>query len=84
MYELMLLAGYEESTAKQQAGILGGIKDELAPIVNQMMDHRAEVMKEMAKKLPKAKYRDLTDSLDKLTKNIQLLSGNKTSNGRKR
>lgn len=27
----------------------------------------------MVKKMPKAKYRDLTDALDKLTKNIQLL-----------
>jgi uncharacterized protein (DUF1778 family) len=80
MYELILLAGYEESTARHQAGILAGIKDELAPIVKAMMEHRENVLAQMVLKLTKAKYRDLTDSLDKVKKNIQLLSGGKTAN----
>ena len=80
MLEMMLAAGYEESTARQQSTILVGIREELAPIVAQMEAHRAEVIKEMVRKMPKAKYRDITDSLAKLTKNIQLLSGGKTAN----
>jgi hypothetical protein len=33
MLEMMLEAGYEESTARQQSGILAGIREELDPIV---------------------------------------------------
>lgn len=80
MLQMMLEAGYEESSARQQSTTLAGIREELEPIVQDMQDHRENVIKEMVKKMPKAKYRDLTDSLDKLTKNIQLLSGGKTSN----
>lgn len=78
MLEMMLEAGYEESTARQQTGILNGIREELEPIVHQMEKHRDEVIKDMVKKMPKAKYGDLTNALDKLTKNIQLLSGGRT------
>jgi hypothetical protein len=80
MMEMMLAAGYEESTARQQTSILVGIQEELAPIVQKMVDHRDNIIAEMVKKMPKAKYRDLTDGFDKLTKNIQLLSGGKTAN----
>ena len=80
MYDLMLLAGYSEESAHQQSNILAGIREHLTPIVTEMEQHRNDVVAEMRKKLPKAKYRDLTDALDKLTKNIQLLSGGKTSN----
>ena len=76
----MLSAGFSEETAKQQTNILSGIREQLQPIVQNAIDHRDEVMQEMRKKLPKAKYRDLTDAFDKLTKNIQLLSGGKTAN----
>jgi hypothetical protein len=80
LYEMMLAAGYEETTARQQSSILVGIRDELQPFVDAMTKHRENVLTEMVKKLPKAKYRELTDALDKLTKNIQLLSGGKTAN----
>jgi DNA-binding MarR family transcriptional regulator len=80
MYELMLLAGFSEESARQQTNILSGIREQLQPIVQAAVDHRNEVMQEMGKKIGKAKYRDLTDAFDKLTKNIQLLSGGKTAN----
>jgi hypothetical protein len=80
MYQMMLDAGFEESTAKQQSEILSGIREELQPIVQAAIDHRKQVIAEMVKKMGKAKYRDLTDAFDKLTKNIQLLSGGKTAN----
>lgn len=78
LIEMMLEAGYEESTAKQQSGILGGIREELDPIVRKLEDHREKVIARMALKIDDATYRDLTDSLDKTTKNIQLLRGKAT------
>jgi hypothetical protein len=78
MLDMMLAAGYEESTARQQSTILVGVREELEPIVAELEAHRIEVMKRMRKEFSKARYRDLSDSLDKLTKNIQLLSGKAT------
>lgn len=80
MYQMFLDAGFSESTARQQQLILAGIKDELEPIVKAMIKERNAVIKAMKSKRGKAKYRDLTDALDKLTKNVQLLSGGKTEN----
>lgn len=80
MYGMFLEAGFKESTARQQTEILLRIKDGLEPVVQKMIDHRNEVLKQMVKKLPKAKYNHCVESFDKLTKNIQLLSGGKTDN----
>jgi hypothetical protein len=78
MLQMMLEAGYEESTAHQQTSILVGIREELDPIVKKLIAHRERILTQLAKKLPQAKYRDLVDGLDKVTKNIQLLSGKPT------
>lgn len=78
LMQMMLEAGYAEETARQQSGILAGIKEELDPIVEKLEAHRLKVIERLAKKLDAATYRDLTDSLDKLTKNIQLLRGKAT------
>ena len=80
LYQMLIESGYSEETARQQNGALAGIRDKVEPIVQSMVDHREKVMKRLTTQLPKAKYRDLVDSLDKLTKNIQLLNGGKTSN----
>lgn len=80
MLEMMLEAGYTEETAHQQSGILRGVREELDPIVAKLEAHRLKVIERMAKKIDAATYRDLTDALDKTTKNIQLLSGGKTAN----
>ena len=78
MIEMMLEAGYSEESAHQQSTILVGIRDELDPIVQKLEAHRLKVIDRLSKKLDAASYRDLTDSLDKLTKNIQLLRGKPT------
>lgn len=80
MYDMMLEAGYEETTAHEQSGTLAGIREELKPFVQKLMDHREKVIERMQATLPKAQYHNLVESLDKLTKNIQLLSGGKTGN----
>lgn len=78
MLEMMLDAGYSEETARQQTGILNGIREELDPIVAELEAHRTEVLARMRKEFSKARYRDLSDSMDKLTKQVQLLSGKAT------
>jgi hypothetical protein len=78
MLEMMLDAGYSEETARQQTGILNGIREELDPIVAEIEAHRVEVLARMRKEFSKAKYRDLSDPMDKLTKQVQLLSGKAT------
>lgn len=78
MMEILREAGYSESVARQQSSILVGVREDLDPIVDELEKHRVEVVKRMRKEFSKARYRDLTDSLDKVTKNIQLLSGKAT------
>ena len=80
MYDMMLEAGFEESTARQQSLILNGIRDQLNPLVAKLEAHREKVIERMQAMLPKAQYHHLIESLDKLTKNIQLLSGKATDN----
>ena len=77
--ELLLKAGYAPETARQQAAIMAGIRPHLEPIIEEMRSHRDVVIARMKKKVTKASYADLISSLDKLTKNIQLLSGKATS-----
>ena len=55
-------------------------QDEMRPIVEQLEEERQRAIAMLKKKISKAKYRDLTDGVDKLTKNIQLLSGKATEN----
>lgn len=51
---------------------------EMQPLVDQLKDERQEIIKALKKTRSKAKYRDLIDGMDKVTKNIQLLSGEET------
>jgi|GEM_PF-6801772 len=80
MKHMLLEAGYAPSIAEQQTNALVGIREELEPIVGEMIRVREKAIARMHSTLPKANYRDLMDSIDKLTKNIQLLSGGKTAN----
>lgn len=68
------------STVPTQVTNTKSYQEGIAPIVEAMMNERDEVIKRMKKIRNKAKYRDMTDALDKLTKNIQLLTGGKTDN----
>jgi hypothetical protein len=81
MGKIMLRHGYSETTSKSPRRIkqtktyINTMKD----IVEQMQEERNAAMKEAQKKRGKANYNHLIDSIDKLTKNIQLLSGGETS-----
>ena len=51
-----------------------------AVIIEKLKVAREMAIDEMEKKIGKASYRDVVDSVDKTTKNIQLLSGKSTEN----
>lgn len=74
--------GYSESTSKTPKRVTEtkSYQEVLKPLIQQLEDERQAVLKEMIGKRSKAKYRDLTDALDKITKNIQLLGGKPTDN----
>ena len=54
------------------------IKKAMDSIVNQLEIERQRAISKLKTKISDAKYRDLNDGIDKLTKNIQLLSGKPT------
>ena len=73
--------GYTHNTAKKPTNLTEskGFKEASKPFVDQMIAERKRLINSMkTKNLDKVKYRDHTDSVDKLTKNIQLLSGEET------
>ena len=55
-------------------------KKVLRPLVEQLEAERQAILKRMPDVRDKAKYRDLSDGLDKITKVLQLLTGGATEN----
>lgn len=80
--EIIRKRGYKKSISLQPTKVTetASYKAEMDPFIQAMLKERDMAIKRMSKVRSKAKYRDLTDSIDKLTKNIQLLNGGKTSN----
>ena len=74
--------GYSQSVADHASKITDtdSYKSVMDPFVQAMVKERDAALKEAGRKRQKASYRDTIDSIDKLTKNIQLLSGGKTAN----
>jgi dihydroneopterin aldolase len=74
--------GYKDNTADNPKNITEtqSYKDVINPVVKALEIERRAVIERLKKTRSKAKYRDLIDGLDKITKNIQLLNGGKTSN----
>ncbi len=82
--KLMLLAGYSESQSHNAYQIVNteefqeALADESVDIIKKLEVERNRAIKLLKEKISKAKYRDLMDGIDKLTKNSQLLSGKAT------
>lgn len=78
---IMRKHGYSEKTSKTPKRVTNTktFKKEMAPVVSNMIKTRDKAVLLMNSRLSKAKLRDLTDLVDKLTKNIQLLTGKDTS-----
>ena len=79
----MLDAGYTETSAKNPKNLTESkaYKQALPSIIERMGIERDRAISMMAKKIGRAKYRDMSEAVDKLTKNIQLLSGGRTVSG---
>lgn len=76
----------ESDDKENVAGVIGSenlrkpkIREELDPIVDEMIAERSRLVKAMStKNLDEVQYNHLVSSVDTLTKNIQLLSGKAT------
>lgn len=80
--ELLKECDYSEETTKQPSRILEskGIQEELKPFIDQLEKERQRLLNSIkTKDLDKVSYDKAVNSLDTLTKNIQLLSGGATS-----
>jgi|TARA_Y100000310_G_C20701923_1_gene830801 hypothetical protein len=77
-------AGYTDASAKNPKNLTesDGYKEITQNVVERMIIERDRALGMMAEKIADAKYRDMSDSTDKLTKNIQLLTGGDTDRGR--
>jgi hypothetical protein len=74
-------AGYAENTADNPKNLTesDGYKEIAEPIVKQMEKERQRAIKALSlKNLDDVTYEKISDVIDKLTKNIQLLSGGDT------
>jgi hypothetical protein len=75
--------GYSQAVADHPKQIVetDSYQSVMQPFVKKMEKERDRLIKALSiKNLDTEKYRDLIDGLDKLTKNIQLLSGGRTAN----
>lgn len=75
--------GYSETTSTVPSLVTDtkSYREVINPVIEAMERERDRIIVALSKKnLSKEKYRDMIDGLDKLTKNVQLLSGGKTSN----
>lgn len=73
--------GYSPQSAKaMKATRTESYKEVMKPLVQQLEEERQAILDRLPAVRDKAKYRDLTDGLDKVTKTIQLLTGKATEN----
>lgn len=74
--------GYAKHTADSPKQVTNteSYQSIIRPVVEAMEKERLAILARLPKVRSKAKYRDLIDGADKMTKNIQLLNGGKTSN----
>jgi hypothetical protein len=72
--------GYAQNTADSPKQVTNtkSYREVINPIVEAMQKERDAIMARLPKVRSKAKYRDLIDGADKMTKNIQLLTGGET------
>lgn len=73
--------GYSDAVAKNPQQVTESLsyKEVIDPFVNKLITERDRIVEAMkGRKLSKERYQTLIDGLDKLTKNIQLLTGGDT------
>jgi len=70
--QILLEAGYDHESARQQTNVMAGIKPHLLDTVEWMKKHRMAVQAQMELKIDDATYDELRKSMDALSYNIQL------------
>lgn len=80
--KIALKNGYSVNTADNPKLITDtkSYQKVVSPLVQQLEKERQAIMNRLPKVRSKAKYRDLMDGLDKVTKTHQLLTGGATEN----
>lgn len=79
--EIQIRHGYSPTSARaMKATGTASYKKVMEPVVKQLEETRRRAISMLAEKVDTASYRDLVYSVDKFTKNIQLLSGGATEN----
>ena len=78
----MVKAGYSPNTARTPKKFTNSpaVKPEVDNILERLEEERQRIFTRLETAIKKASYRDLIDGIDKLTKNILLLSGGNTEN----
>lgn len=79
--ELMKEAGYSDSQCTNPHEIFNsdGVREGLSDVAKSLEKERTRILNELAvKDLSEEKYKDLVDSMDKITKNHQLMTGGET------
>ena len=79
--EILEGVGYTRNTARHIPHKIinaPGVQKDIKPVVAKMIEARDRAIDLLASKEEKANYSDVTGGIDKLTKNIELLSGNAT------
>ena len=80
-YRISVKHGYSPQSAKASKAVrTKAYQSVITPLVERLEEERNAVVEALKTTRSKAKYRDLIDGLDKITKNIQLLTGGATSN----
>lgn len=82
MGEIILAHGYSKtvSTAPTKVTKTKSYQRVIKPLADQLEEERQAIMERLKVTRDKAKYRDLMDGLDKVTKTHQLLTGGATEN----
>jgi len=79
--EIQKRHGYSHKSARSMKAIrTKTYQREIKPLLERLEEARNDALNRLPKKIGSARYRDLMDGVDKLTKNIQLLSGKPTEN----
>lgn len=79
MYQIMIEAGYAKTTAKQQSTVLVRVKDDVKSLITKLEEKRDLAISHLTEeKLITSNAKELSSVIDKLTKNVELLSGRPT------
>ncbi len=81
MGEILKSKGYSDSVSKIPSKVTKTktYKETMVPVLEAMIRERDRALRLMESRVAMAEYGDLVTAADKLTKNIQLLSGKDTS-----